>query len=180
MRRSSTRSIPTALAILTVAALLVPAGLPATTLQELSLRTMVEQAEVIVTGTCKQVESRWLGRTLVTLATVSVSETLKGRERAEVILVVPGGADLDRPIPIAVTYPGAPVVMPGEGLVLLLEPAAGVADGFWSVGFSQGVLPVVQDAAGKALVLRRGATGGGTSPLAEVRAEILNYLRERP
>jgi hypothetical protein len=171
--------VPGALAILPLVALLVPSALPATTLEEQSLRAMVQQAELIVTGTCTKVESRWLGRTLVTLATVSVSETLKGAERAQLTLVVPGGLDTERPIPIAVTYPGAPVVMPGQGLVLLLEPTAEAAEGFRSVGFSQGVLPVVRDASGKSVVLRGGAAAGGASPLDEVRAEIQTYLRQQ-
>lgn len=179
MRRSSCRSVPGALAILPLVALLVPSALPATTLEEQSLRAMVQQADLIVTGTCTKVESRWLGRTLVTLATISVSETLKGEERVQLTLVVPGGLDTERPIPIAVTYPGAPLVMPGQGLVLLLEPAE-AAEGFRSVGFSQGVLPVVRDASGKSVVLRGGAAAGGASPLDEVRAEIQSYLRQQP
>jgi hypothetical protein len=158
------------------AALLAPAPTEATTLQELSLAAMVRQADVIVTGSCERVESRWVGRRLLTLATVSVSETLKGEARRELTLVIPGGMDLKRPIPIAVTYPGAPVVMPGQGLVLLLEPSAEIADGFAAVGFSQGALPVMRDEAGRSLVLRRGASAGGAVPLAALRSEILSYL----
>jgi hypothetical protein len=161
------------------AALVAPAVTEATTLEELSLSAMVRQAEVIVTGTCERVESRWVGRTLYTLATVRVAETLKGEARRELTLVVPGGMDLKRPIPIAVTYPGAPVVMQGQGLVLLLEPFAEVADGFAAVGFSQGALPVMRDEAGRSLVLRRGASAGGAVPLSALRSEILSYLEEQ-
>ena len=168
------------LAIVGMAALLVPSGVPATTLQELSLATMVRQAEVIVTGTCTRVESRWLGRTLVTLATVSVSEALKGGERACCTLVVPGGVErLDRPIPIAVTYPGAPVVMRGQGLVLLLEPAAEVAGGFRSVGLLPGRAaggegPGGEDRPPAPRCQRRHLVPG------RAKAEILNLLREQP
>lgn len=177
MRGTSTRTNSAVVGAL--ACLLVPAALSATTMQELSLRAMVQQADVIVAGTCERVESRWVDRALVTLATISVSETLKGGGRPELTLVMPGGMDLNRPIPIAVTIPGAPVLMPGQGLVLLLQPSAEVAGGFWAVGFSQGVLQVVRDSAGGSFVLRRGAGGTAAAPLSELRSEILGYLGEQ-
>jgi len=178
VRRSQIRTA-LAVGLLAAAALLLPAGAGATTLQDLSLRAMVDEAELVVSGTCRRVESRWIGRTLFTLATVSVSETWKGGERPELTLVIPGGIDLDRPIPIAVTFPGAPVVMPGQGLVLLLRSSPQVEDGFWPVGFSQGALPVARDEAGRSFAYRRGGSAGGVVPLAELRAEILGYVRER-
>ena len=56
-------------------------GTPDTTLAvALSLEDMVDQSDVIAIGNCVETRSVWVDRTLVTLATVSVSETLKGTE----------------------------------------------------------------------------------------------------
>src|SRR5688572_22135531 len=74
---------------------------------ELSLGDMTAGSEVIVQGTCTDLRSVWVGRNLVTLATVAVSEALKGSTGETITVVLPGGSDSNRKFPIAMTYPGA-------------------------------------------------------------------------
>ena len=55
---------------------------PDTTLAvSLSLEEMANQSDVIAIGTCLEARSVWVDRSLVTLATVSVSETLREPNR---------------------------------------------------------------------------------------------------
>lgn len=121
----------------------------ATTLVRLSTEQMTARASDIVVGVCTNARSVWVGRTLVTLATVSVSESLKGDAAAEVTVVLPGGVDANRAVPIAVTWPGAPTLAPNDQVMLFLEGAAPLRDGRQIVGFSQGKFSVVRDAFGR-------------------------------
>lgn len=121
----------------------------ATTLVKLSTEQMTARASDIVVGTCTGARSVWVGRTLVTLATVSVSESLKGDSGAELTVVLPGGVDANRAVPIAVTWPGAPSLAPNDQVMLFLEGAAPLRDGHQIVGFSQGKFSVVRDAFGR-------------------------------
>ncbi|HKY45346.1 MAG TPA: hypothetical protein VJM50_19800, partial [Pyrinomonadaceae bacterium] len=97
-------------------------GTPDTTLAvALSLEDMVDQSDVIAIGNCSSIRSAWVDGTLVTLATVSVSETLKGAESGSLTVVLPGGIDANRQVPVAVSYPGAPRLTPGENVFLFLN-----------------------------------------------------------
>ncbi len=44
----------------------------------MSIKKMTEEASLIVTGKCIETKSQWVDGRLVTLATVLVSETIKG------------------------------------------------------------------------------------------------------
>lgn len=172
---------------LVVLALAVP-GLWATTLAKMSNADLTNKAQLIVMGQCLKLQSSWVGRDLVTLVTVSVSEVMKGSERSTVTVVLPGGADADRRVPIAVTYPGAPRIMPDETVFLFLSSESRVADGFAIVGFSQGKFSIVEDADGHKMVSRdltgvslQAGTGlsSGTATavsLESFKQEIRNYL----
>src|SRR5262245_49315786 len=85
----------------------------ATTAVHLSDANMVAQSDSIVTGECVGRESRWIDQQLVTVVTVAVSETLKGEEAATIEVVLPGGIDMNRKFPVAVTWPGAPTIAEG-------------------------------------------------------------------
>src|SRR3954447_23454044 len=87
---------------------------------ELSLDDMVKQSDAIVIGNCTETKSVWIDRNLVTLATVSVTESLKG-EASTLTVALPGGVDANRKIPVAMTYPGAPQMRPGEDVFLFLS-----------------------------------------------------------
>src|SRR5436305_9706238 len=71
------RSTARAVLSLLVAAMVVPA-VGATTAVERTESDMVQESALIVTGHLTHLRSRWVGRTLVTLATIQVSEAPKG------------------------------------------------------------------------------------------------------
>ncbi|HTG31978.1 MAG TPA: hypothetical protein VLB76_03530 [Thermoanaerobaculia bacterium] len=129
---------------LLVATLAVPA-LWATTAVERTENEMVQEAAIIVTGHCTHLQSQWVGRTLVTLATIQVSEVLKGDAGSQVTVVLPGGVDSNRRIPVAMSYPAAPEIFQQENVLLFLTPEDLVAGGYSVVGFSQGKFSLAVD-----------------------------------
>jgi hypothetical protein len=141
-------------------AALTATAVPATTLQRLSDDELIDGASLIVTGHCRSMESRWVGRTLVTLVTLEVDDTWKGEKRGEVTVVVPGGIDLDRPVPVTVTYPGAPVFRPDESALVFLQPLdqLDVAGAYQVVGFDQGKLTITDGGDGEKAIRRAGGT----------------------
>lgn len=164
---------------------------PDTTLAvALSLEDMVNQSDVIAIGNCLETRSVWVDRTLVTLATVSVSETLKGSESTSLTVVLPGGADANRKFPVAVSYPGAPRLTPGEDVFLFLTSDSDfVGGGYMVTGFSQGKFSIVGDEDGEPMVARdltkmslqgnRGVRRGGANvtPLSNFKAQVRGYLK---
>lgn len=155
--------------------LCLAAGVRATTLRPMTGEEMTDTAERIVVGTCVEVKSQWFGRALVTLVTVAVEETFKGEEGTEITIAIPGGVDRDRPVPIAVTVAGTPTLVPGEEVLLFLEPVDGFS-GYSIVGFSQGVFPILRDEGDKALVAQDRNQRQGALPLSEVRERVFNWL----
>ena len=130
-------------------------GTPDTTLAvALSLEDMVDQSDVIAIGNCTEIKSVWVDGTLVTLATVSVSETLKGAESGNLTVVLPGGIDANRQIPVAVSYPGAPRLTPGENTFLFLNSDVDYGMGYNVAGFAQGKFSIVNDEDGEPVVSR--------------------------
>jgi hypothetical protein len=172
---------------LAVLAAVAASPLRATTALERSTNDMIQEAQVILTGRCTHVESRWVGRDLVTLATIAVSEPLKGQAGSEVTVVIPGGVDSKRPVPIAMTFPAAPSIQLKENVLLFLTPEDQVAGGFAIIGFSQGKFTIAQDPTGKTLasqnlsdlrlMSRKGAVSSGmakTISIPELRQQIRN------
>lgn len=163
----------------------------ATTALALSNRAMTDAAALILTGRCVEVRSAWEGRTLVTLATLDVTDVLKGNVPARVTVTLPGGIDATRRFPVAMTYAGAPQIMVGEDVFLFLGQDGEIGSGLTVVGFSQGKFSVVDDAdAGKAVsrnlsgITLRSPAGArrGTAtrvPLDEFKNEIRGYLAGR-
>ena len=130
-------------------------GVPDTTLAlALSLEDMVDQSDVIAIGNCVEARSTWVDGTLVTLATVSVSETLKGAESGNLTVVLPGGIDANREVPVAVSYPGAPRLTPGEDVFLFLNSDVDSGMGYTVAGFAQGKFSIVNDEDGEPVVSR--------------------------
>ena len=165
---------------------------PDTTLAvALSLEEMANQSDAIVIGKALDTRSVWVDRTLVTLATVSVSETLKGTGSADLTVVLPGGVDANRKFPIAVSYPGAPRLTPGEDVFLFLTADSDFAGNYTVAGFAQGKFSIVNDEDGEPLVsrdltkmslqgnngLRRGQTNA--TPLSSFKAQVKGYLKNQ-
>ena len=156
----------------------------------LSLEDMVNQSDVIAIGNCVETKSVWVDRTLVTLATISVTESLKG-EASTLTVELPGGVDANRKLPIAMTYPGAPSVVPGEDVFLFLTATGQVAGSYNVAGFSQGKFSIVTDEDGQQIVSRNltktslksnnGIHRGGSDalPLANLKEQVRGYLKNQ-
>jgi hypothetical protein len=164
---------------------------PDTTLAvALSLEDMVSQSDVIAIGNCVETKSVWVDGTLVTLATVAVGETLKGTGAETLTIVLPGGADANRKIPVAVSYPGAPRLTPGENAFLFLTSDPDFGGGYTVAGFAQGKFSIVNDEDGQPVVsrdltkmslqgnngVRRGAAN--VTPLATFKDKVNGYLNK--
>jgi hypothetical protein len=162
---------------------------PDTTLAvALSLEDMVNQSDVIAIGSCTETKSVWVDRSLVTLATISVAENLKGTETSTLTVALPGGVDANRKIPVAMTYPGAPQIRPGEDVFLFLTSSGEVAGSYTVAGFSQGKFSIVTDENGERMVSRdltktslQGNNGvrrgqSNMTPLSRMKDEVRGYL----
>jgi hypothetical protein len=156
--------------------------------RDLSIESMVNQADVIATGICTDTRSVWVAQTLVTLATVSVTESLKGSETTNITVALPGGVDYNRKFPIAMTYPGAPQIRPGEDVFLFLSSSSDFSGSYTVAGFSQGKFSIVTDENGEKLVSRdltktalqgqNGVRRGETNsiPLLTLKDQVKGYL----
>ena len=175
-----------------VAALVLPGAAAAEEVAlalRLTTRQMTEQADLVAIGQCVETRSQWLGRDLVTLATVSLSEVIKGQEQSTVTVVLPGGIDATRRIKVASTWPGAPTIRPQEEVFLFLTRGEAVPGAYVVMGFSQGKLSIVPDRQGKQasqdlsqvrLVVGEKVVRGGrtTTTLSEFKHEIKGYLQQ--
>jgi hypothetical protein len=158
----------------------------------LSLDDMVNQSDVIAIGNCVNTQSVWVDNTLVTLATVAVNETLKGDESTTNLTVaLPGGVDANRQFPIAMSYPGAPKMTPGEEVFLFLSSSSEVAGSYTVAGFSQGKFSIVKDEDGEPMVSRdlrqtslQGNNGvrrgqNNMTPLSSLKSEVKRKLNKQ-
>lgn len=163
---------------------------PDTTLAvALSVEDMVNQSDVIAIGNCVETKSLWVDRTLVTLATVSISESIKGEAAQNIVVELPGGIDVNAKVPIAMTYPGAPRITPGEDVFLFLNASGQVAGSYNVAGFSQGKFSIVTNEDGELMVsrdltktslkdnngIRRGQSGA--IPLGRFKDQVKGYLK---
>jgi hypothetical protein len=181
------RAARAVLGLLAAALALTPAW--ATTAVERTDTDLIQEATIIVTGHCTHLQSQWLDRTLVTIATISVSEVLKGQAGSEVTVVLPGGIDTHRRFPIAMSFPAAPQISQQENVLLFLTPEDRVPQGYAIVGFSQGKLTVANNGLGQPVASQNlstlnlqnhtGAIHRGRSrtlPLSELRQKIQQTL----
>ncbi len=133
-------------------AVLAATTLHATTLTPMSLRDMAVDADVIVHGTCVGLHPQRVGRSVVTMATIEVADTLKGNTTRKVTVALPGGVVPNNPVPVAIVYPGAPKLVVGEEAVLFFTRGQANDPAFQVVGFSQGKVDVLTDARGYKVV----------------------------
>jgi hypothetical protein len=171
-------------------ALLVAASSEATTARELSNEAMTAEATAIVTGRCTSIRTMWSGRVLLTMATIAVTDRLKGDLGETITVALPGGIDANRRFPVSMLYPGAPQIAMGEEVLLFLSANADAAS-LSVIGFSQGKFSIVNDERGEKVVSRNlsmvslqspAGTRRGTAtrvPLDQFKNEIRRYLRQR-
>jgi len=163
---------------------------PATSLATgLSMQKMTEEASMIVIGKCLGTRSKWIDRSLVTEATISVEETLKGDPAKEVKVDLPGGIDVNPQFPVAMTYPGAPRISLDEEVFLFLTPSDEGSNGYSVTGYAQGKFSIGQASDGEKVVMRdmtrapvqkgAGAIRGNIQgvPLSQFKALVRNYLK---
>jgi len=147
------------------------AGTPPFVTQELAvddvlgLRDLVKESDLIVTGKCTALKSVWVenNRILVTLATIEVADTLKGSSAESVTVVLPGGADINRKFPVAMTYAGAPSIFQDEEVFLFLTAEDLVDGGFAVSGFNKGKFSLVTDENRDVTVMRDPVRGPATA-----------------
>lgn len=124
--------------------------------EDAKLRALSSDSELIITGRCVETRSEWVenNRILVTLAKIEVAETLKGSSVSTVTVVLPGGADINRKFPVAMTYAGAPNITEGEEVFLFLTAESLVPGGYAVNGFADGKFSIIQDDDGNKLIAR--------------------------
>jgi hypothetical protein len=148
--------------------LAVAAGVSATTLKPVTEETLTRDAETIVVGTVAASRAEWIGNTLVTSVAVDVAETLKGEPERRVEVLLPGGIDARRAVPVAVRYPGAPTLVQGENVVLFLDSTALKPEAHVIAGFSQGKYTLSAGADG-AKSVQRATTGDRSDGVSDRR-----------
>lgn len=153
-----------------------PVLLQATTFEKMSTAQMAEAASDIVVGTVSSMRTVWVDRTLMTLVTVSVSESIKGSGAPEVVVAIPGGIDTSRDVHVAILYPGAPMMSPNEEVALFLSADSAVANAYSIVGYSQGRFSVMRD--GDEIVLAQGTTSGPKLALATLKGQVAELVKE--
>ena len=123
------------------------------------MRQMVEESSSIVIGQCAETRSKWVGRSLVTEATILVEEALKGDAAAgtQVTVELPGGIDQNRKV--AMTIVDAPHISPGEKVFLFLFRPDDGASSYSVMGFTQGKYSVGQAIDGEEVVTRDMSSG---------------------
>ena len=123
---------------------LTPVSLTST-MKRASMRDLTVASNTIVVGKVSAVESRWVGKKILTYNTISVSQVLKGAPSATFAVTTLGG----RVGAISQTVPSSPRLRVGQEVLLF----TGTAQGHNVVVFmDQGLFAVVTDS-GKKYVL---------------------------
>lgn len=132
-------------------AVAIGAGLTAsaTSLVRLDLDAMVDQSATVVVGSAVSQRSEQTENGLYTMTTFSVSDAVVGNSGSTVTVATPGGIRVNGKFKFAETWPGAPQFARGQEVLMFLTADDGV--GPQVVGFSQGVLQVMDTAEGKAV-----------------------------
>lgn len=178
--------------VLLPAVLLLCLSAGATTMLRVDLPQLSLQADAVVHGTVRRVESAWSGdgRRIFTDVEIQVTETLKGQTGGTVLVTQPGGRVGD----IGQQVSGVAAFTPGEEVVVFLEERG--ARAFSVLGLVQGKYKVqrsedgtrvlaVPEASGEVLLLDA-ATGQPTHstrqplPLTELKASIRAALQKAP
>ena len=165
---------------------LMTQSVSATTLERLSLDTMVGKSTAIVRARVIGTSAETRNGSIYTRYTLQVSETWKGAIGTKVEVSVPGGT-LNG---LRQTVPGAPVLDSSDDLVLFLWK--GSSGRFQVIGLSQGLFYVNRDDSGVAMIERPGVkelmidgqTGRAVQdvtvrmPLGEMKTRVVTKVAE--
>lgn len=123
---------------------ILSSSLGATTVQRFALEELTGNAENIFLGTCQTASTEQVDGQLFTRYRFAVTETIKGEQRPNLELLLPGGEFQGTRVRI----PGMPAFVPGEEMVLFLtaENQLGHA---WPVGLGQGKFRIQRRGAAK-------------------------------
>jgi hypothetical protein len=117
----------------------------ATSVRRMTLEQTTAAADRIVLARVEAVRSYWEGTRIWTEVTLAVGRTLKGERAARLTFVQLGGR-VERPAPLAMTVPGAPIHRAGDEGYYFLEPAE--AGRRVIVGLYRGHAPLRRDDGG--------------------------------
>lgn len=167
-----TKSIIALLVLCLTAALLPP--VQATTLRPATLQDLISSADHIFVGQVVAMESRWVGKKILTSNTIAVSQVVKGAPGQSFTLTTLGG----RVGAIAQTVPSSPRLQAGQEVLIF----AGRAGGHNLIVYMhQGLFDVVTEG-GRKYVLANAQTFGlpasedGRVELDSFVAEIVKVL----
>lgn len=166
------------------AILLSPLNAWPAVMERMSLDALVRTADLVVVGTVVSRASRHdappRADRIVTDVVVRVDRTVRGEPAAEVLVTTPGG-EVDG---MGQIVTGAPVLRPGEEVVLFLHPARATAVGPRRavVGLSQGLFVVHRDRPGAPAQARQRLSGvffvgHGEGPEAEMELDLEDLVR---
>jgi hypothetical protein len=156
----------------------------------LSMEQMAQGASAIVIGKCVATQSQWVERRLVTLATISVSESLKGDAGVTLTVETPGGVGNKGKFALAMTYAGAAQFSLDEEVFLFLTSPEDGSNSYSVMGFEQGKFSVGKAQDGERVVTRdmnttpvrkgMGLTRGNPQvvSLSEFKALVRSYLNK--
>ncbi len=173
------------LAFAVLAAAVLAAGSASSAVMErLSLDELARSADLVVIGTVVSRASRHdappRADRIVTDVVVRVDRSIRGESAGEVVVTVPGG-EVDGRGQIVT---GAPVLHPGEEVVLFLHPARATVVGPRRaiVGFSQGLFVVHRERPGAPARARQRLSGVlfvgvGEGPQAEMDLDVEDLVR---
>jgi len=159
---------------LLAASLCAGSELSATTLVPADFAQMAQESELIVHGTVVRVEAQIAGssRSIESLITLQVSDTLKGTAAEQTVFRVPGGK-VGRYRSVMV---GAPVLSAGDEVILFLKGRApaiampyGLSQGVYRVARSGGTALVTPVVTGSGRVTRGDPTRKPLDPAAFAR-----------
>lgn len=127
-------------------ALLLALPAAATSMLKADLPQLSQEADAVVRGTVRRVQSRWSGdgRRIVTDVELEVAETLKGTPPRTLVIVQPGGRVGD----IGQRVSGLASFTPGEEVVVFLDRRG--PDAFAVRGMAQGKYRVQRPGSGAA------------------------------
>lgn len=121
----------------------------ATTVRRLGLAEMVPASESIVLGRVDATRSYWQGKQIYTEVTLSVRRSLKGPRTGTLTFVQLGGS-VEKPVPLEMVLPGAPIHRVGDEAYFFLQP--GRPGERIIVGLFRGHVPLHRDEQGEYVI----------------------------